>query len=242
MPTTSQSLRDRSAPACLSPPHAPRHPLSNRLRALRRRCTRAESSPLITTTPAPLPIAPRTSRTMFHASSGRLIMTSWPSPWTPTTCTASKAQVQTQAVSALWAQPCQKKTSATTLCATGDPNLRALESCTEGLRWALQTQMSCRATSTPGVGALSSYTNSAKAIKTTACRVCVLFTEQRHVTWNESLLFLDCQKSFKRKRNLETGEQACFIYWVYSMWTVSAVFILSLTEVFTEGTKPHLFH
>lgn len=150
MPMTSQSWRDPSVPACLSPPHAPQHPLSSPLRALRRRCTRAESSPPTTTTLAPLPIVPWTSRSTSHASSGRLIMTSWPSPWTPTMCTALKAQVQMQAVSVLWAQPSQRKTSATILFGTGGPNLRALSSCIEGLRWALQTQMSCRATATPG--------------------------------------------------------------------------------------------
>lgn len=208
MPTTSQSWRDRSAPACLSPHHAPQHLLSSRLRALRRKCTQAESNPpTTTTTPALLPIAPWTSRTTWHASSGRLITTSWPFPWTPTMCIASKVQVQTQVASALWAQPSQRKTSAMILCGTGGPNLRALRSCIEGLRWVLQTQMSCRATAIMGAGASSNNTNSVKASENTACRVCVLFTElkRQHVTWSQSLLLLDCQKIFKRKRNLETG-------------------------------------
>lgn len=163
MPTTSQSWSDHSAPACLSPPHAPQHLLSSRLRALRRRCTPAESNLPTITIPALLLTAPWTSRTTLRALSGRLIMTSWPSPWTPITCTVSKVQVQTQAASALWAQPFQRKTSATILWGTGGPNSRALRSCIEGLRWDLQTQMSCRATATVGAGALSSSSSSMKA-------------------------------------------------------------------------------
>lgn len=244
MPTISRSWSDRSAPACLSPPHAPQRLLSSRLRALRKRCTPAESTPPTTTTPVLLLIVPWTSRTTWHASSGRLITTSWPSPWTPTMCTASKAQVQMQAASALWAQPSQRKTSATILCGTGDPNLRVLRSYIDGLRWALQTQMSCRATATPGAGALSSYTSSANASEITACRVCLCYLLSSSNDMLHGVNLFSCWTASKalRGRKVWRLDSRSALFIEFSQCELLVMYLFYLWQMFYRRNKATVYN
>ncbi len=149
-PMTSWSWRGRCVPACPSPPPAPPPPSSSRPTALRRRCIPAETSPTeppfpTTTTPAAAVTAPQTSRATCHASSGRPTTTAWHSPWTPTTCTASREWAPAGAASALWDRPFQRRPSATTPCGAGAPSSKASASFIADRSWPSLTWTRCRA-------------------------------------------------------------------------------------------------
>ncbi len=94
-----------------------------------------------TTTPA----APWTSRATCRESSGRPTTTAWRSPWTPTTCTASREWAPARAASALWDRPFQRRPSATTPCGAGALSSKASASFIADRSWPSPTWTRCRA-------------------------------------------------------------------------------------------------